>query len=141
MNNVKHAVTVACAEVVGVNTRAREHLLDSLDVTECKVNNVDVITHARSVGCGVVVAVNVEVVKLADEVGAILCYPYLGDVGESPTGDKKAQKFEDDYLDEVVPYVKELGFNSIAYMPSRNTLEQLQRLMKLCKENDLFEIL
>lgn len=74
------------------------------------------------------------------EIGAVSAYAYLGDVGDSVTGDKKAQKFEDDYLDEVVPYVKELGFNSIAYMPSRNTLEQLQRLMKLCKENDLFEI-
>lgn len=74
------------------------------------------------------------------EIGAVSAYAYLGDVGDSVTGDKKAQKFEDDYLDEVIPYVKELGFNSIAYMPSRNTLEQLQRLMKLCKENDLFEI-
>lgn len=74
------------------------------------------------------------------EIGAVSAYAYLGDVGDSVTGDKKAQKFEDDYLDDVVAYVKELGFNSIAYMPSRNTLEQLQRLMKLCKENDLFEI-
>lgn len=74
------------------------------------------------------------------EIGAVSAYAYLGDVGDSVTGDKKAQKFEDNYLDELVPYIKELGFNSIAYMPSRNTLEQLQRLMKLCKDNDLFEI-
>lgn len=74
------------------------------------------------------------------EIGAVSAYAYLGDVGDSVTGDKKTQKFEDDYLDELIPYVKELGFNAVAYMPSRNTLSQLERLMKLCKENDLFQI-
>lgn len=72
--------------------------------------------------------------------GAVSAYAYLGDVGDSVTGDKKTQKFEDEFLDDLIPYVKELGFNSVAYMPSRNTLPQLERLMKLCKENDLFEI-
>jgi len=74
------------------------------------------------------------------EFGAVSAYAYLGDVGDSVTGDKKTQKFEDDYLDELIPYVKELGFNAVAYMPSRNTLPQLERLMKLCKDNDLFQI-
>ena len=74
------------------------------------------------------------------EIGAVSAYAYLGDVGDSVTGDKKTQKFEDDYLDELIPYVKELGFNAVAYMPSRNTLSQLERLMKLCKDNDLFQI-
>jgi hypothetical protein len=74
------------------------------------------------------------------EFGAVSAYAYLGDVGDSVTGDKKTQKFEDDFLDELIPYVKELGFNALAYMPSRNTLAQLERLMKLCKENDLFQI-
>ena len=32
------------------------------------------------------------VIALAREIGGIFCYSYLGDVGESPTGDKKAQK-------------------------------------------------
>ncbi len=81
-----------------------------------------------------------EFLKAIREIGAVTAYAYLGDVGDSVTGDKKTQKFEDDYLDQLIPYLKELGFDSIAYMPSRNTLEQLQRLMKLCKENDLFEI-
>ncbi len=74
------------------------------------------------------------------EFGAVSAYAYLGDVGDSVTGDKKAQKFEDDFLDDLIPYVKELGFNSVAYMPSRNTLPQLERLMKLCEANDLFQI-
>ena len=41
-----------------------------------------------------------DVAKLCDEIDALLCYAYLGDVTASVTGDKKAQKFEDDYLDE-----------------------------------------
>ena len=43
-----------------------------------------------------------EMVRFSAEVGGILAYAYLGDVTASVTGDKKAQKFEDDYLDDVV---------------------------------------
>lgn len=79
-------------------------------------------------------------VQFANEIGAIPAYAYLGDVGESPTGDKKAEKFEDDYLDELVPELKRIGFKAITYMPPRNTLEQLLRLQKLCAANELMEI-
>ena len=72
--------------------------------------------------------------------GGIAAYAYLGDVGDSVTGDKKAQKFEDDYLDQLIDVLHELKFDAITYMPTRNTLAQLQRLMKLCKENGFFEI-
>ena len=79
-------------------------------------------------------------VDFASSIGAIPAYAYLGDVGESPTGDKKAEKFEDDYLDELVPELKKIGFKAITYMPPRNTKEQLRRLQKLCQENELMEI-
>jgi hypothetical protein len=82
----------------------------------------------------------VDAVRFANEIGAIPAYAYLGDVGESPTGDKKAEKFEDDYLDELVPELKRIGFKAITYMPPRNTKEQLLRLQKLCQENELMEI-
>lgn len=81
-----------------------------------------------------------DVVKLADEVGAILCYPYLGDVGESPTGDKKAQKFEDDFLDDLFVMLREEGVKAITYMPARNTPEQMERLQKLCRKYGMTEI-
>ncbi|MGE4490200.1 MAG: PHP domain-containing protein, partial [Kiritimatiellales bacterium] len=81
-----------------------------------------------------------DAVKFADDIGAIPAYAYLGDVGESPTGDKKAEKFEDDYLDELVPELKKIGFKAITYMPPRNTREQLARLRRLCQENELMEI-
>lgn len=80
------------------------------------------------------------VVDFANSIGAIPAYAYLGDVGESPTGDKKAEKFEDDYLDELIPELKKIGFKAITYMPPRNTKEQLLRLQKLCKESELMEI-
>ena len=79
-------------------------------------------------------------VKVALDFGAIPAYAYLGDVGDSVTGDKKAQKFEDAYLPKLIECIKEVGFQAVAYMPTRNTPEQLQRLVKLVKENGLFEI-
>lgn len=81
-----------------------------------------------------------EFVKIAKSFGAIPAYAYLGDVGNSITGDKKAQKFEDDFLPELITELKEIGFDAVAYMPTRNTKEQLERLTKLLKENQLFEI-
>ena len=36
--------------------------------------------------------------------------------------------------------IKELGFDAITYMPTRNTLEHLQRIMKICKDNNFFQI-
>ena len=81
-----------------------------------------------------------DIVKLADEVGAILCYPYLGDVGESPTGDKKAQKFEDDFLEDLFVMLREEGVKAITYMPARNTPEQIERLQGLCRKFGMTEI-
>jgi predicted metal-dependent phosphoesterase TrpH len=79
-------------------------------------------------------------VKLADGVGAILCYAYLGDIADSPTGDKKAEKFEDEYLEELFAFLKQRGVRGITYMPSRNTKEQMTRLMSLCREHGMIEI-
>lgn len=78
--------------------------------------------------------------KLAHRVGGICAYAYLGDVGESPTGDKAAQKFEDAYLDELMPALHDFGFDAVTYMPSRNTKEQLDRIMRLCDEYGFFQI-
>ena len=81
-----------------------------------------------------------EFLALAKEVGAISAYAYLGDVTDSVTGDKKAQKFEDEFLDELVADLAERGFNSITFIPTRNTLEQAARLHDLCVKHNLFEI-
>ena len=81
-----------------------------------------------------------EYIKKAKSLGAIPAYAYLGDVGNSVTGDKKAQKFEDDYLEELIIEIKKAGFEAVAYMPTRNTPEQLKRLQGLCRKYGLFEI-
>ncbi len=81
-----------------------------------------------------------EAVKFANDMGAIPAYAYLGDVGDSATGDKKTEKFEDDFLDDLVPELTTIGFKAITYMPPRNTKKQLLRLQKLCRENHLMEI-
>ena len=81
-----------------------------------------------------------DVAKLCDEIDALLCYAYLGDVTASVTGDKKAQKFEDDYLDDVIACLKETGVRAVTYMPTRNTEAQLTRLRGLCDANGLFQV-
>ena len=81
-----------------------------------------------------------DMVKLCADVDAYLCYAYLGDVGDSVTGDKKAQKFEDDYLDDVFECLKEEGVKSVTYMPTRNTPAQLERLRGLCDKYGMFQV-
>ncbi len=81
-----------------------------------------------------------EFVKLVKSYGAIPAYAYLGDVGDSVTGDKKAQKFEDDFLPELMEELKKAGFLAVAYMPTRNTKAQLDRIIAFCREYDFFQI-
>lgn len=79
-------------------------------------------------------------VEFAREHGIILAYPYLGDVTASVTGDKKAQTFEDGYLDELFALLDQLGFRAVTYMPSRNTRAQMDRLRALCDRYGFFQI-
>jgi predicted metal-dependent phosphoesterase TrpH len=81
-----------------------------------------------------------EAASFAVSVGAIPAYSYLGDVGESPTGDKKAEKFEDDFLPELFQEIKAAGFRAITYMPPRNTPAQLETIQRYCREGNYMEI-
>jgi hypothetical protein len=80
------------------------------------------------------------VTAFARSVNAIPSYAYLGDITESVTGDKKAEKFEDDYLDDLIPRLRDFGFQGLTYMPPRNSPAQLARLRRLCVKQDLVEI-
>ena len=80
------------------------------------------------------------VADFAAQHGIVLAYAYLGDVGDSVTGDKKTQKFEDDFLEDVFTTIKELGFKAVTYMAARNSKKQLDRLRALCVENAMFQI-
>lgn len=126
-----------------VRGRAREMLLD----TEYEHYTFDVLNVLKSelvpkffIAGGADSLPVGEVIPELREMGVIPTYCYLGDVGESPTGDKKAQKFEDDYLEEIFPVLRGLGFEAVAYMPSRNTPEQLERVMRDCAEFGFMEI-
>ncbi|WP_022868462.1 PHP domain-containing protein [Schaalia vaccimaxillae] len=81
-----------------------------------------------------------EVVAFADSIGAIATYAYLGDVSASPTGDKKAEKFEDDFLDELFEAMEAKGLRAVTYMPPRNTPEQLARIHELATKHGMLEI-
>ena len=81
-----------------------------------------------------------EFIAFAKKIGGISAYAYLGDVEDSATGDKKSQKFEDSYLDQLFDVLKGLDFNAITYMPSRNTTAQLERIIELCKNFEFFQI-
>ncbi len=81
-----------------------------------------------------------DMVALCAQIDAWLCYAYLGDVGDSVTGDKKTQKFEDDYLDDLFACLKEEGVKAVTYMPTRNTPAQLARLRRLCDTYGMFQI-
>lgn len=81
-----------------------------------------------------------EAVQLANKLGITLCYAYLGDVGNSVTGDKKAQAFEDSYLDQLFEVLQQYGVKAVTYMPSRNTMEQMTRLQTLCRQYGMSEI-
>ncbi|NLX77304.1 MAG: PHP domain-containing protein [Clostridiaceae bacterium] len=78
--------------------------------------------------------------ELCSETGAISAYAYLGDVGDSVTGDKKTQKFEDYYLELLFDELKRLRFRAVTYMPSRNTKQQLKRVKDLCEMHGFFQI-
>jgi hypothetical protein len=81
-----------------------------------------------------------KVTAFARSIGAIPAYAYLGDVGESPTADKRAENFEDAYIEELFDELARRGYQAVTYMPPRNTREQLLRVQRLCKERGFMEI-
>lgn len=133
------------SDVLGINVTgsSREHLCDSGNIIyEYDLLNV---LKGNMVEQFYIPATNealdvLTVSRFAEENGIILAYAYLGDVTESVTGDKKAQKFEDDFLDDVFETIYEYGFKSVTYMPSRNTKGQLERLRGLCDKFGFFQI-
>lgn len=81
-----------------------------------------------------------ELVALSKETRAILCYAYLGDVTDSVTGDKKAQRFEDEHLDVLFETLDAHGIRAVTYMPTRNTDAQLSRIRSLCERYGFMQV-
>jgi hypothetical protein len=80
------------------------------------------------------------VTAFAESIGAIPAYAYLGDVAESPTGDKRAEKFEDDFIETLFVELYRLHYRAVTYMPPRNSAKQLRRVQQLCTKWGLMEI-
>ena len=66
MNNVKHAVADARSEVECLAAPLRKDAVNRLDMAESKVNNMNIIAHAGSVRCVVIIAENIEIFALSD---------------------------------------------------------------------------
>jgi len=81
-----------------------------------------------------------EYIRFCESSGGILAYPYLGDVTASVTGDKRAQRFEDEHLDSLFEILNNYGIRAVTYMPTRNTQAQLDRLRALCRRYGMLEI-
>ena len=81
-----------------------------------------------------------EFMDLAHRTNSILAYAYLGDITQSVTGDKKAQKFEDDYIEKLFDILKDIGFRAVTYMPSRNQIIQLREIRARCEKDQFFQI-
>lgn len=79
-------------------------------------------------------------VRFCASTGGILAYPYLGDVTDSVTGDKRAQRFEYEHLDSLFEILNNQGIRAVTYMPTRNTQAQLDRLRALCRRYGMLEI-
>ncbi len=79
-------------------------------------------------------------ISITKKFGCISAYAYLGDVIDTSEGDKKTQRFEDSYIEVLMKELKSLGFDAITYMPSRNTMYQLCKVMELCQKHEFFEI-
>jgi len=81
-----------------------------------------------------------EFIRFADDTDSILAYAYLGDIKDSVTGDKKAQVFEDGYLEELFEVINDLGICAVTYMPARNTRAQAERVRSLCERYGMLQI-
>ena len=81
-----------------------------------------------------------ELSAFAKQTGALLCYAYLGDVGASVTGDKRAGRFEDGYLEELFAVLRAHNVDAVTYMPSRNTMQQLLRVRALCERDGFMQV-
>lgn len=76
-----------------------------------------------------------------NSLGCIVTYTYLGDVrGNSVTGDKKPQKFEDDILDEMFACLSSYGMRGFSYAPTRNSPDQVERVRALCRTYGMLEV-
>ena len=62
------------------------------------------------------------------------------EASQNHEGDKKAENFEDSFLDELIADVARRGFRAVTYMPPRNTPAQIARISALAEKHGLLQI-
>ena len=79
MNHIQYGISGSGSKIVHAYTGFFFNLLKCFYVADCKVYNMDVITHAGTGGGGIIVAVDMDLFQLA--------HRHLGDVGHQVVGD------------------------------------------------------
>lgn len=82
------------------------------------------------------------VLPFLNRLGCIPTYIYIGDTrgGSNMPDDRKVQKFEDDHLEELFECLSSYGLRAVSYVPSRNDVDQVMRIRKICRQYGMFEI-
>jgi uncharacterized protein (TIRG00374 family) len=81
-----------------------------------------------------------EFIKIAKDTGAVVVYPYVGDIIQYVMGEYRVEKFEDSYLEELISELKELGVHAVSYEPSRLTDEQVKRISEICEKYAMLQL-
>ena len=69
-----------------------------------------------------------ELMHIANEVGGIVIYPYMGDIEQTVFGELRVQKYEDAFLFELLSELARIGVKGVTYCRSRHTPEQIARI-------------
>lgn len=77
---------------------------------------------------------------LAADTGAILVYPYYGDVEKQQNDKVYTEKFEDDILPELLDTLCAYGVQAVSYNPFRLKPAQMENISALCTDRGLLEL-
>ncbi len=81
-----------------------------------------------------------EIKELARSCGAVVVYPYIGDIEQSVHGETVVEKYEDAFLEPLMEKLQEIGVQGVCYRMASNTPEQTERVGQLCRKYGLMEI-
>lgn len=81
-----------------------------------------------------------ELMRIANEVGGLVVYPYMGDIEQMVFGELRVQKYEDAFLFELLSELAKIGVKGVTYCKSRHTPEQIARIHEFADKLGLMEL-
>ena len=81
-----------------------------------------------------------ELMRIANEVGGIVVYPYMGDIEQMVYGELRVQKYEDAFLFELLSELAKIGVRGVTYCRSRHTPEQIGHVRTYARKLGLLEL-